>query len=424
MIFHRRTYRPVASPTERALTAACVVGLAALVVWFEARGDAVNPDLFRLDPALLASKPPAPPVFAPEVVVRQSHLEGADEVAAAFPERVPGYGFRRTGPVEVFEPETLYEKINGREALYKSFGFEKLYWASYEQGDESVDVEVFRQENAMAAFGVFSAERQGLTGPGLEAQRTVTPNGLYFLVGPHYVRLLGSAATPTIRKVVSALEPVVTRILDPAAAPVVSAAPIVAPVAAGAAGGAPPTEDEGHLHTCPVGYDEPCSHPSHFPSAAAAPASPTAAAAALLADPTAWTPLANPLVKLGADPSSLEFHKEYGLGLAAFAGLYVGTLTTDAGEARAFLLPAADEAAAQAAYEAYRQMLEKTAAPTELAWPEGAPTPRAQAKMDMLDTLEAGFLRGRWVAGVTETEERAAAEAALARLVELLEAAP
>jgi hypothetical protein len=417
MLFYRRTYRPTASPTERAWTAACVVGLGALLLWFRARGDAVNPDLFRLDPALLESKPQAPPVFAPELVVRVSHVEGADEVAAAFPERVPGYGFRRTGPVEVFGPENLYEKINGREALYKSFGFEKLYWASYEQGDESVDVEVFRQENAMAAFGVFSAERQGMTGPGLEAQRTVTPNGLYFVQGQNYVRLLGSAASPTIRRAVDALEPVLVRILDPDAAP---AAP---PRREDAPTGAPP-EGAGHVHACPVGYDEPCSHSSHFPEAASSPAPPEAAAAALLADPASWTPLANPLVKMGADPSSLEFHQEFGMGLEAFAGLYVGTLSTSAGDARAFLLPAADEAAAEAAYEAYTGMLAKTAAPVELVWPAGAPTPRASAKMEMLDTYEAAFLHGRWVTGVTETEDQEAAEAALARLVDLMEAAP
>ena len=418
MLFYRRTYRPISSPTERALTAACVVGLAVLLVWFEARGDAVNPDLFRLDPALLESKPKAPPVYAPEVAVRVSHIEGADEVASAFPERVPGYAFQRTGPVEVFEPENLYEKINGRETLYKSFGFEKLYWASYEAGDESIDVEIFRQENAMAAFGVFSAERQGMTGPGLEAQRTLTPNGLYFVVGQNYVRLLGSAASPSIRKAVDALEPVLIRILDPAAPP-----PVAAPVAAPAA---PPTEASGggHVHTCPVGYDEPCSHPAHFPDAATTPAAPEAEAASLLADPAAWTPLVNPLVKMGADPSSLEFHKEYGLGLKQFSGLYVGTLTTDAGQARAFLLPGGDAAAAKAAYQAYTGMLAKTAAPAELTWPEDAPTPRATAMMEMLDTYEAAFQKGRWVVGVTETEDRAAAEAVLVRLVDLMKAAP
>lgn len=420
MLFYRRTYRPTTSATESALTGACVAGLVVLLVWFEARGDAVNPDLFRLDPALLESKRKAPPVFAPEVAVRISHIEGADEVASAFPERVPGYAFQRTGPVEVFEPENLYEKINGRETLYKSFGFERLYWASYEAGGESVDVEIFRQENAMAAFGVFSAERQGMTGPGLEAQRTVTPNGLYFVLGQNYVRLLGSDASPTIRKAVDALEPVLRRILDPDAAP--PPAPAAPPAAPPPASSENP--EDGHVHTCPVGYDEPCSHGSHFPATGDAPAAPEAEAAALLADPTSWTPLVNPLVKMGADSSSLEFHKEYGLGLKEFSGLYVGTLATEAGEGRAFLLPATDEAAAQAAYQAYRGMLEKTAAPTELTWPEDAPTPRASAMMEMLDTFEAGFVSGRWVVGVTETEARPAAEAVLVRLVDLMKAAP
>ena len=42
----------------------------------------------------------------------------------------------------------------------------------------------------------------------------------------------------------------------------------------------------------------------------------------------------------------------------------------------------------------------------------------------MLDTYEAAFQRGRWVAGVTEAEDQAAAEATLARLVALVGRAP
>lgn len=457
MIFFRKSYRVGASPRERLLTLACFLFLVGLVGWVVHRGGQVDPDLFRLDDASLREKGSGPTIYEREVVVHASRAVGQHPVAALLVERLPGLGFRRSGPVESYGYDELYVKINGRETLYKSFGFRNLWWASYEQGEESLDVEIFQHESPMAAFGVFSAERAGIEGALLEPTRTVIPNGLYFVAGTYYVRVLGASAAPLVKKAAETVQGMLSGLGEIGLEATASEESLPAPPpGVGSGKSRPPLEGEapgapgpgsGDLAgggpdapgTCPPGYDEACTNPRSLPPtlprgggdeeggepsggavARAAAESEGAALRALLLKPESWTPLANPLVSLGADPGTLEYHAEYGLGLEAFSGLFVASVPVGERTARLFLLPAGSEARAREAFDGYQEMLASNGNPQELDWGDTPPEERAASLVDMLDTIEAGFRRGPWVAGVTEAEDAEVAEDGLALLLGLL----
>jgi hypothetical protein len=88
--------------------------------------------------------------------------------------------------------------------------------------------------------------------------------------------------------------------------------------------------------------------------------------------------------------------------------------------ARVFLLPCKSEQEAKVAFEAYRDMLGKTGVPVELTWIEEGPENRVSVKVDLLDTFEAGFRIGEFVAGITEAEDQEVAEDGLGLLFGLL----
>lgn len=407
MLFHRRSYRPQAGPVERALTAAAVLGLVFLALWFDARGRQVDPRLFRLDEGSLATGGDPRRIFRRKLVVQESVGEAADPVAALLGDEIPGTAFRRRGPVEAYGPDTLYEKIDGREGLYKSYGFRRLWFASYQAAGEDLDLEVFRHQDAAGAFGVFATERRGMEGAGLEATRTVTPNGLYLVVAEYYLRLQGSAASPTIRQASEALAAHLSRGLGGTAAPPAEG---------------PGPEAAPRPSTCPAGYDEACQLPVRGTGGDSAAAH--ADLAALMAAPEAWSPASNPLLALGADPAALELHREFGLGVEGFDGLFVGALPLEGRPVKAFLLAKADASQAAAAFEAYAAVLERTGAATEVDWGPRPPARRRAVLVDMLDSYELVFASGRFVAGVTEAEDATAAAGAAARLAEALALAP
>lgn len=414
MLFYRRSYRPEVGALERFWTVAGVAGLAALIAWFQHRGRQVDPGLFRLDESSLATDAPARTIYERELVVLTSHAVDVGKVEGLLAPVAPGSTFRRTGPVEVYPPARLYQKINGRETLYKTYGFRMLYFAGYQLGDETLDVEVFEQASPMQAFGVFSTERQGLAGAVLEPTRTVTANGVYLVEGPYYVRIQGSSDSATIRRAADALAAHLAKGLADAS----EGTPAPASASGSAPGSAsrsarpparPPAEGSGAAGT-----------PEGAEASGGPPAEPAAssALAALLADPSSWTPARNPLVELGADPGSLEYHAEYGMGFEGFAGLFVASLGEGEAGVRAFLLPAADAAAAAEIYQSYRdQVLDGEDGSDTLPWPGAPPAHGVCLRSPFLGTYEVAFVAGRFVAGLTEVADPEAGAAALARVV-------
>lgn len=129
------------------------------------------------------------------VAVTPSSTEKAlvEEEPALPPELQP------LGRAENFNPDNLYDKIDGKAELYLAAGFQQLHcqrFALSAAPDQWLEWFVYDMGSLPHAFSVFSTQRRA------EAQSLPlapyayrTQNGLYFVSGNNYVEALGSAAS-------------------------------------------------------------------------------------------------------------------------------------------------------------------------------------------------------------------------------------
>jgi len=102
-------------------------------------------------------------------------------------------GWKPAGDIQVFQPQNLYEYINGGADLYLACDFEQLRVAEYRQGGKAaVTIEIYRHRTPRDAFGIYSQERlpeASLLGVGDEGY--YASQVLNFLNGRHYVKISG-----------------------------------------------------------------------------------------------------------------------------------------------------------------------------------------------------------------------------------------
>lgn len=106
-------------------------------------------------------------------------------------------GFETLGKTGIYNPENLYEKINGKAPLYTESGFEELSTQRFvNTTDENLWAElyVYDMGSAKNAFSVYSVQRRPEAEPfGPMRFAYKTSNALYFVHGKYYVELVGSA---------------------------------------------------------------------------------------------------------------------------------------------------------------------------------------------------------------------------------------
>jgi len=106
-------------------------------------------------------------------------------------------GFNTLSQTEVYEPENLYEKINGKAPLYTESGFEKLSTQRFvSRNDDSLWMELFAYDMAgiRNAFSVYSVQRRAEAEPFSPMRFAYkTGNALYFVHGKYYIELVGSS---------------------------------------------------------------------------------------------------------------------------------------------------------------------------------------------------------------------------------------
>jgi hypothetical protein len=123
--------------------------------------------------------------------------ESAPAGSGFFPGEV-GTDWKRSGAIQRFTSENLYDKIDGRENLYKSFEFRELQAADYAasgQQNRFIQVELFDMTTTRSALGVFAAERpQHPTPAKIGREAYIETNGAFFWKGKFYVRVIGSDA--------------------------------------------------------------------------------------------------------------------------------------------------------------------------------------------------------------------------------------
>jgi hypothetical protein len=181
-----RHYRRRYSMTEVRIGAGILVVLAAVLAWVLYKGAHPDPGLMALEvvnPGQAPSRAPAERGPVPEGLALE--------------------GWKETG-LKVYDPSNVYEKIDGREGYYKSFGFQRLHVLTLEKVEDPttlVDLELFDLGTGENALGAYSGE----LGQGMQPEADAgglahyAQNALYLTRGRYYLRALGSADDAVIR---------------------------------------------------------------------------------------------------------------------------------------------------------------------------------------------------------------------------------
>jgi hypothetical protein len=164
----RRHHRPRYSRTEFRIGLGVLAVLAAVVGWVAWEGAHPDPALFSGGQDLTAADAPAVTPMDDRAAPAAagpggSRVEAASEPAerGPLPEGLAADGWAE-GRISSFGPDNLYEKINGREGYYKSYGFERLWFVTLERTDDPavfVDVEAYDMGTASNALGAYAGER-------------------------------------------------------------------------------------------------------------------------------------------------------------------------------------------------------------------------------------------------------------------------
>ncbi len=162
-----------------------------------------------------------PVLVAAGVLLKQADVDmsrfGMDPVAAGVIEPEPQamtaqgeisltallpQGFKKLSESEFYDPENLYEKINGKAPLYTESGFQSLLTERFASTqDESLWMELFIYDMAglRNAFSVYSRQRRADVKILPDTQFAYrTGNGLYFVHGKYYIELVGSSESPEL----------------------------------------------------------------------------------------------------------------------------------------------------------------------------------------------------------------------------------
>jgi hypothetical protein len=100
-------------------------------------------------------------------------------------------GWRQSGEIQTFQPENLFDYIDGAADLYLSYDFQELKVAEYlNEKKASVIVEVYRHKSPTDAFGIYSQERlSNANFLDIGAQGYSEKDILNFLAGDYYVKM-------------------------------------------------------------------------------------------------------------------------------------------------------------------------------------------------------------------------------------------
>jgi hypothetical protein len=144
-------------------------------------------------------------VILPQFGERQDSVGGLEEAIAGLKPK----GFTALTGLEIYNPDNLYEKIDGRAPLYTESGFEKLFTRLYKNdSNEAISFEVYiydmaRPENALAVYSQQKRE---------DAENLIdvdsgyrTSNALFYSLGRYYIELVGSAESAELLEAMAEL---------------------------------------------------------------------------------------------------------------------------------------------------------------------------------------------------------------------------
>ena len=145
--------------------------------------------------------------IAVAVLVKQAHYWDPGRAMADQPAKVNSSvstiptppGFKAASAAESYDPDTLYEKIDGKADMYLEAGFKSLVcqrFASVKDEGAWLEAFVYDMDSPVSAFGVYGQQRRSdVVALDVTPFAYKTVDGVYFAAGGVYVEIHGSAAT-------------------------------------------------------------------------------------------------------------------------------------------------------------------------------------------------------------------------------------
>ncbi len=156
--------------------------------------------------------------FAPMIAVcPASGALGSDDLPLVVEEYFPDLeGWREDESPAVYDPETLYEYINGAADIYLSYDFRELASLYYERGEnQGIAVDVYRHSTRRNAFGIYSQERpREADFIDVGAQGYYDKGVLNFYLGVYYVKIAGFSLGDEDESILKSLAKRVAKRLD------------------------------------------------------------------------------------------------------------------------------------------------------------------------------------------------------------------
>ncbi len=116
-------------------------------------------------------------------------------------------GWKKCTEGTVYNPENLFEYINGAAELYISYSFKYLAARTYtKEGFPEIKIDIFDMGNSLNAFGVFSHSRESVdrfVAPGVESE--YASGLLTFWKGRYYISILAYPETEEKKSIVKKL---------------------------------------------------------------------------------------------------------------------------------------------------------------------------------------------------------------------------
>ena len=196
----KRFVRTDIPATEKCVGGAILLLLLGIAGAVHYRGVHYDPGIFEVDISALESTREA--VTGVAATLREAPVSATTATAAqsaGLGRVLPEFGLplKAMGPTELYNPDTLFEKINGRAPAYQEFSFQELTTRSFslpQQSGQFLDVFIFWMDKPLSAFGIFSLERD----PTAEVVNFASDGyrsemGYFFRTGRAYVQIIASS---------------------------------------------------------------------------------------------------------------------------------------------------------------------------------------------------------------------------------------
>ena len=135
-----------------------------------------------------------------------SVAQSPDELFSWLPEI---NNWKKKDTKEIFNPDNLFDRINGAAPLFLENGFQEMTTCDYINGDDYITIQAYRHATPEDAFGMYASERSfDLTFYKIGGEAHGDNSSIYFFAGSVYVKIRGSSSSDetgdAIRKIAEA----------------------------------------------------------------------------------------------------------------------------------------------------------------------------------------------------------------------------